>query len=66
MSDRFTHAEMAHEMDRMASSKGGWLSTFSAGKKKRPDHEIEAQRLHLRVLRQAADDYRRAAERDAA
>jgi hypothetical protein len=56
---------MAHEMERMAHAKQGWLSTFSAGKKKRPDHEIEAQRLHLAVLRQAADEYRNAAARAA-
>lgn len=65
MPERFTHAEMAHEMDRMAHSKYGWLSTFSTGKKKRPDHEIETQRHHLAVLRQAAADYRNAAERAA-
>lgn len=62
---RFSHGEMAHEMERMAHAKQGWLSTFSAGKKKRPDHEIEAQRLHLAVLRQAAEEYRNAAARAA-
>lgn len=63
--DRLSHNDMVHGLDSLAQSKADWLSTFSDGKKKRPDHEIETQRQHLAVLRQAADDYRKAVERAA-
>ncbi|WP_312809317.1 hypothetical protein [Agrobacterium cavarae] len=60
---RHTHAEMVVGLDKMIAAKSGWLETFSTGPKKRPDHEIEIQKNHLSVLMQAAEDYRRAANR---
>lgn len=62
----FSFAEMAEALERLAYGKAAWLSDFSAGKKKRPDHEIQSRRHELEVLRQAVTDYRRAAERKAA
>lgn len=63
MHERFPHAEMADEFDRMIASKSQWLRNFSSGQYKRPDHEIEHKRHELHVLEQAAFDYRRAADR---
>lgn len=62
-SPRLTHAEMVEGLERLIFSKSDWIATFSTGTKKRPDHEIETQKQHLRVLEQAAADYRRAAAR---
>lgn len=61
---RFTFAEMAEELERAVASNATWLETFSAGQKKRPDHEIETKRRRGAVLMQALEDYRRAADRD--
>jgi hypothetical protein len=66
MTDRIPHSEMADEMDKLIYSKTDWLSRFSQGQDKRPDHEIEVKRRELAVLRQAAADYRAAAGRRAA
>ena len=63
MSERFSHSFMADELDKLVYSKTVWLADFSQGHKKRPDHEIETRRRELDVLRQAAGDYRQAAER---
>lgn len=60
---RFTHSEMAEEINKMVWSKQTWLDEFSTGAKRRPDHEIETRARELEVLRQAEADYRRAAER---
>lgn len=57
---------MAYELDKQAKAKSDWLHSFSSGKQKRPDHEIETKRRELDVLRQAARDYHGAAKRDAA
>jgi hypothetical protein len=57
---------MADELDKLVYSKTTWLGDFAQGAKKRPDHEIEVKRRELAVLRQAAEDYRRAAGKDAA
>lgn len=46
------------------SAEVNWLSRFSTGKQKRPDHEIEIKRSDLAVLCQAAADYRAAASRE--
>ena len=54
---------MADAIEGMAYSKAAWISDFGHGKRKRPDHELETQRRLLDVLRQAASDYRKAAER---
>ena len=54
---------MAAGLDRLIIAKTTWLQTYSSGPKKRPDHEIETQFNHLKVLEQAAADYRRAAAR---
>lgn len=63
MTDRLSHADMAEGMRNLVSAKVGWLESFSVGAKKRPDHELDVQRNHLRVLTQAAEDYQRAADR---
>ncbi|RSC31227.1 hypothetical protein EGT36_21375 [Agrobacterium sp. FDAARGOS_525] len=60
---RHSHAEMVDGLEKMITAKAGWIETFSTGPKKRPDHEIEIQQKHLSVLRQAVEDYRRAANR---
>lgn len=62
---RFTHAEMADDLDKLVYGKTCWLADFGGGRKKRPDHEIETKRRELAVLRQATADYRAAAERAA-
>lgn len=60
---RLPYEQMADQLDRMVYSKADWLQRFSAGKNKRPDPDIDRERLFLAVLRQAASDYRKAAER---
>lgn len=66
MSDHFTHAEMAEEIEKLVWSKATWLAECSEGKGKRGDWEIEIRRREMAVLQQAAGDYRRAAERRSA
>jgi hypothetical protein len=61
--DRFTHAEMAEELEKLLWSKATWLADFEGGKAKRPDWEIEIRRREHAVLQQAAADYRNAADR---
>lgn len=63
MTERHPHTFMADEFDKLVFSKASWLADLSQGQKKRPDHEIEIKRRELSVLRQAAEDYRQAAER---
>lgn len=63
MSNRIPSLEMADAFDRMIYGKVTWLSDFSHGHKKRPDHEIEQKRRELDVLNQAAFEYRASAER---
>jgi hypothetical protein len=62
---RLSHAEMYHGIQLMVVSKLNWLSRFSDGRSKRPDHEIDQKRRELAVLRQAKEDYQKAAERAA-
>lgn len=63
MRDDITHSFMADEIDKLVYGKVSWLAEFTEGRNKRPDHEIEAKSRELEVLRKAAADYRRAAER---
>lgn len=63
MSDRFTHSEMAEELDKLVYSKATWLSDFTGPKHPRPEWEVEIRRRELAVLKQAAADYRAASER---
>lgn len=65
MSDRVPHDQMAYELDKLVYGKTCWLADFASGRKRRPDHEVETKRRELTVLRQAAADYRAAAERAA-
>lgn len=65
MAERLTHAEMAHELGKLAYGKIDWLHRFSSGKLKRADNEIETKRRELTVLQQAKEDYQRAAEKAA-
>jgi hypothetical protein len=64
MSDRLSSQGMADELSKLIYGKHDWLSKFSEGKNKRPDHDVERVRYELKVLTQAAHDYRRAAQRD--
>lgn len=64
MSDRLSSQDMADELSKLIYGKLDWLSKFSDGKNKRPDHDIERVRYENKVLTQAAHDYRRAAQRD--
>ena len=63
MSARISSTEMADEFDRMIYGKELWLTAFSQGARKRPDHEIEHKRRELDVLKQAAFEYRASAEK---
>lgn len=65
MSERRSHADMAHELAKLVYGKIDWLHRFSAGKSKRSDPEIELKRRELEVLQQAKDDYQRASEKAA-
>lgn len=58
MSERIPCRDMAEALERMADSKRFWLTDFSRGRRKRPDHEIAQKRQELTVLQQAAFDYR--------
>ena len=62
---RLSHADMAHELSKLVYGRVDWLSRFSTGSQKRPDHEIELKRGELAVLQQAQEDYQRAAEKRA-
>ncbi len=62
---RLSFEDMADDLRKMATSKTWWLEACSSGPKKRPDHELDIQRKHLKVLQQAAADYQRAATRPA-
>lgn len=64
MAERLSSGEMAEELNKLVIGKASWLADFSDGKRKRPAHEIEAKWRELAVLKQAASDYRRAAQRD--
>lgn len=66
MTERLSHAEMAEEIGKMVWSKQTWLEDFSGGSRPRPPPEIETKTRELAVLRQAAEDYQRAATRNSA
>ena len=40
-------------------SKRSWLASFSAGRNRRPEHEVEAKRRELVDLEAIAEDYRK-------
>lgn len=61
---RIPNIEMALELNKLVIGKATWLQTFSEGRNKRPDHEIEARWREHAVLKQAVSDYAAAAERD--
>ncbi|ATU91427.1 hypothetical protein [Phyllobacterium zundukense] len=64
MDERRSSQDMAEELSKLLYGKYDWLSRFSSGREKRPDHDIERMERERDVLTQAASDYRRAAERD--
>jgi hypothetical protein len=64
MTDRLSNLEMVEELNKLVIGKATWLQEFSEGRRKRPDHEIEARWQELAVLKQAVADYTAAAARD--
>lgn len=50
----------------IVQAKMTWLESFSSGRSKRPDHEIEQMRAQVEALHEIADDYRRSIERKGA
>jgi hypothetical protein len=63
MTERIPNNEMAEELNKLVIGKATWLQEFSEGRRKRPDHEIEAKWRELAVLKQAVSDYAAASER---
>ncbi len=63
MTDRISHEDMAFELDKLVYSKTTWLGDCAQGPRPGPQHEIDIKRRELAVLKQAAADYRAAAER---
>ena len=63
---RLSHSEMAWELSRQITSKQTWLRKFSRGKYRRPEWEVQAKIEQMEVLKQARDDYRRAAAKRSA
>jgi hypothetical protein len=63
MMERIPNNEMAEELNKLVIGKATWLQEFSEGRRKRPDHEIEAKWRELAVLKQAVSDYAAASER---
>jgi hypothetical protein len=59
-----SHAEMAQKLWGQANAKRDWLATFSTGKNKRSDWEIQVRKEEYDVLKQAAQAYDKAAARD--
>ena len=55
---------LAESFEAQARSKRVWLETFSEGRNKRPDHEIEHKREEMECLEEGAQWFRRAAARD--
>lgn len=63
MDERLSHREMADEMAKAVYEATTWMADHGQGPKRRPDHEIEAKRRRIDVLKQARDDYQAAAAR---
>lgn len=63
MIDRLSHDAMADELAKAAYEAITWMADHGQGPKRRPDHEVEAKRKRIDVLKQARDDYRAAAQR---
>lgn len=57
---------LAHSFESQARAKQTWLQTFSSGRNKRPDYEIEQKREEMECLMEGASWFRRAAEREKA
>lgn len=57
-------AALAESFEAQARAKRVWLETFSEGRNKRPDHEIENKREEMECLQEGARWFRRAAARD--
>lgn len=64
MTERLSAREMTDELSKLLYGKLDWLSRFSTGRNKRPEHELDRVRRERDVLSQAAHDYRRATERE--
>ena len=58
-----TYEDMANEGARYCRELEGWLATFSSGKKKRPDNEIQSKTRRLVWASKIVDLCRRAAEK---
>ncbi len=54
-----TNEQVHQALSGMVNSKADWLRTFSDGRQKRPDHEIEYAQRHLEVLIGLRDGYAR-------
>lgn len=64
MADDFqSYDDMADEGERYCRELEGWLATFSDGKKKRPDNEINSKTRRLHWVRKIVTLCRRAAEK---
>lgn len=66
MANPITYATKMDTVVGMIRSKMTWLETFSTGRSKRPDHEIEHKREEVAVLNEIAADYRKAVTVEAA
>lgn len=55
---RIPAGDMADALERMAHGKRFWLTDFSHGRRKRPDHEVTQKQQEFAVLQQAVHDYR--------
>ncbi|RVH21460.1 hypothetical protein [Sinorhizobium meliloti] len=60
-----SYAEMAEEAAKYCVELEGWLTTFSSGPKKWPDHNIANKRRRLEWVRKALEIFQRGAAREA-
>lgn len=61
----FTHQQKLDRVEKIIREKQLWISQFSSGRNKRPDHEIDNRQQDVNVLEEIAVDYRRAIARQA-
>lgn len=66
MANPITYSTKLDTIVGMIRSKMTWLETFSTGRSKRPDHEIEHARHEVAVLNEIAADYRKAVNAETA
>lgn len=64
LEDFQTYDDMAEEGARYCRELEGWLATFSSGKKKRPDNEIQSKTRRLAWVTKTVELYRRAADKN--